>query len=147
MSAKHVGDPKFSLDSPGTDSYRHLEAGAEATVVHSETSTSLLLRNPIKQLEEFLRLGITIVQADIIILEGFRFWTQKHPQIAKIICIRSFDEIPEFQAETVPPILGLCSLDPKIQTAINIPDEFPFLLEAIDKWLLTAPIISLGEVK
>ncbi|MFX1576665.1 MAG: molybdopterin-guanine dinucleotide biosynthesis protein B, partial [Promethearchaeota archaeon] len=23
LSAKHVGDPEFSLDSPGTDSYRH----------------------------------------------------------------------------------------------------------------------------
>ncbi len=106
-----------------------------------------MLRKPIKELEGFLRFGITIVPADIFILEGFRFWTQKHPQIAKIICIRSFEEISEFQTETVAPILGLCSLDSKIQMTISIPDEFPVLLEAIDKWLLTAPKTSLGEVK
>jgi molybdopterin-guanine dinucleotide biosynthesis protein MobB len=145
LSAKHVGEPMFSLDSPGTDSHRHLEAGAEATFLHSETSTTLLLQKPITQLKEFLSFGIRAVPVDVIVLEGFRFWTQKDPHIAKVICIRSLDEIPEFQTETVSPILGQCTLNPEIDSAIRIPDEFSFLLEAIDRWLLTAPTIPIGD--
>ncbi len=145
LSAKHVGEPTFSLDSPGTDSHRHLEAGAEATFLHSETSTALLLRTPITQLREFLSFGAKVVPADVIVLEGFRFWTQKDPHIAKVICIRTLDEIPEFQAETASPILGQCTLNQDIDSVIRIPDEFSFLLEAIDKWLLSAPTIPMGD--
>jgi hypothetical protein len=78
-------------------------------------------------------------------LEGFRSWTQKSPHVAKVICVRNLKEIAEFQAETVSPILGLCSLDPKLSSVIRIPEEFPFLLEAIDKWLLNAPTKYLGD--
>ena len=145
LSAKHVGEPRFSLDSPGTDSHRHQEAGAEATFLHSETSTALLLRKPITQLKEFLSLGAKVVPADVIVLEGFRFWTQKDPHIAKVICIRTIDEIPQFQAETASPILGQCTLNQDIDSVIRIPDEFSFLIEAIDKWLLSAPTIPLGD--
>ncbi len=145
LSAKHVGEPAFSIDSPGTDSYRHLEAGATATFLHSENSTTLLLNEPVKNLWALLELGVKAVPVDVIVVEGFRTWTQQHQQIAKIICIRSIEEIAEFQAETASPILGQCTLNPEIKSVINIPDEFPFLLEAIDKWLLTAPSISIGD--
>ncbi len=147
LSAKHIGDPQFSLDSPGTDSYRHLEAGAVATVLQSESSTTLLFKEPIIDIKELLQQAVKAVSADVVVLEGFRFWTQKHPQIAKIICIRTLDEIAEFQSETVEPILGQCTLNPEITTVIQIPDELPFLLEAIDHWLPTAPKITLGEKK
>ncbi len=147
LSAKHVGEPTFSIDSPGTDSYRHLEAGATATFLHSETSTTLLLSEPVKDLWALLELGVKAVPVDVIVVEGFRTWTQQNQQIAKIICIRTIEEISEFQAETASPILGQCTLNPEIQSVINIPDELPFLLEAIDKWLLTAPSIPIGEKK
>jgi molybdopterin-guanine dinucleotide biosynthesis protein MobB len=145
LSAKHVGEPDFSLDSPGTDSHRHLEAGAEATFLHSETATAILLRQPITDLKQLLKYAITAIPADFIVLEGFRFWTQKDPKIAKIICIRTMEEVAEFQTETASPILGQCTLDPNLTSVIRIPDEFPFLLEAVDKWLLTAPSIPLGD--
>lgn len=147
LSAKHVGEPEFSLDSPGTDSYRHLEAGAKATFLHSETSTSLLLQHPITDLNQLLHYGRTAISADVVILEGFREWTQRSPDIAKVICVRNLEEIMEFQAETASPILGQCSLDPELSSVIRIPAEFPFLLEAIDKWLLTNPTINIGEAK
>ncbi len=143
LSAKHVAIADFSLDSPGTDSYRHIKAGATATFLHSEAATTLLLANPITRLQDLLYYGMHTIDADVIILEGFRFWTQKHPQIAKIICVRTLKEVAEFQVNTVSPILGMCSLDPRIQTVINIPEEFPFLLKAIDKWLQTAPRIPM----
>ena len=145
LSAKHVGDPGFSVDSPGTDSFRHLEAGAEATFLHSETATALLLNQPVASLKELLGYGVTAIPADVIVLEGFRFWTQKNPHIAKVICIRTMDEVAEFQIETVSPILGQCTLNPDIDSVIRIPEEFSFLLEAIDNWLLTTPLIPSGD--
>lgn len=145
LSAKHVGDPGFSLDTPGTDSYRHLESGAIATFLQSDTATTLLFHKPIVNPEDMLRMGTAMVVVDVIVLEGFRFWTQNHPDIAKIICIRSLDELAEFQTNTKGPILGQCSLDENIEAAVKIPDELPFLLEAIDKWLPSAPSIELGD--
>jgi len=145
LSAKHVGDPGFSLDTPGTDSYRHLEAGATATFLQSDVATVLLFQKPIINPEDLLRMGTAMVAADVIVLEGFRFWAQKHPDIAKIICIRSLDELAEFQANTTGPILGQCSWDKTIEVAVKIPDELPFLLEAVDNWLPSAPSIVLGD--
>jgi len=145
LSAKHVGEPTFSLDSPETDSHRHLHAGAEATVIHSEGSTAILLQQPLVNLKQLLGYGITAIPVDVIVLEGFRFWTQKDTHIAKVICIRTVDEIAEFQAETTSPILGQCTLNPEIKSVIRLPDEFPFLLEAVDKWLLTAPSRTVGD--
>ncbi len=147
LSAKHVGEPKFSLDSPGTDSYRHLKAGAKATFLNSETSTTLLLQHPITDLNQILHYGQTAIPSDVIVLEGFREWTQRSPDIAKVICVRNLEEVVEFQTETVSPILGQCSLDTELSSVIRIPDEFPFLLEAIDKWLLTNPTRNIGDEK
>ena len=145
LSAKHVGDPGFSLDTPGTDSFRHLKAGATATFLQSDASTTLLFQQPIANPQDLLCVGMMIVAVDVIVLEGFRFWTQNHPDIAKIVCIRSMEELAEFQAQTIGPILGQCSLDADIEAAVLIPDELPFLLEAIDNWLPTAPSIEVGE--
>ncbi|MFW9830727.1 MAG: molybdopterin-guanine dinucleotide biosynthesis protein B [Candidatus Thorarchaeota archaeon] len=145
LSAKHVGEPAFTLDSPGTDSYRHIESGALATVLHSETTTTLLLKNPPSTLQALIHLGVSAVPVDVVVLEGFRFWTQKHPQIAKIICIRSQEEITEFTNKTIAPIIGQCTLNPKLESMIQIPNEMNRLLKAIDAWLLTAPTITIGE--
>ena len=147
LSAKHVGDPRFSLDTPGTDSYRHLEAGATATFLQSDSSTTLLFQDPIASPQDLVRLGICILPADVIVLEGFRAWTQQHPKIAKVICVRSLEEMAEFQANTSGPILAQCSLDTAIEAVVQIPDELPFLLEAVDKWLPTAPIIDVDDLK
>jgi hypothetical protein len=92
-----------------------------------------------------LRIGTAMVAVDVIVLEGFRFWTQNHPDIAKIMCIRSLDELAEFQANTTGPILGQCSLNETIEAAVKIPNELPFLLEAIDNWLPSAPSIEIGD--
>ena len=147
LSAKHVGDPDFSLDTPGTDSYRHLEAGAAATFLQSESSTTLLFHEPVTSPQKLVQLGICVVPADVIVLEGFRAWTQQHPKIAKVVCIRSLEEMAEFQINTAGPILAQCSMDATIEAVVQIPDELPFLLEAVDKWLQTAPTIEVDDLK
>lgn len=137
LSAKHVGEPDFSLDRPGTDSFRHLEAGASAIFLHSTASTSLLLAEPIDGLEKLLHLGLSAVPSSVIVLEGFRAWTHQNPQIAKIVCIRTTKEITQLTEKIKGPVLALCSLNPNIQGTKRIPDEFHSILTALDRWLST----------
>ncbi|MBI2849580.1 MAG: molybdopterin-guanine dinucleotide biosynthesis protein B [Chloroflexi bacterium] len=67
---KHAGHGT-SLDEPGKDSFRHIQAGSEATIVFSE-DRALLIKpvTPNVSLEEIARLFGE--DPDIIIAEGFK---------------------------------------------------------------------------
>lgn len=69
-SIKHHGHPNFSIDVPGKDSYRHREAGTQATAILSESKFALTqdLTEPmsIKQVLGLLR------GYDTVLVEGFR---------------------------------------------------------------------------
>lgn len=138
LTAKHVGEPTFTLDHPGTDSYRLTQAGAVAVILHSDSTTSLLLSHPAQQLSELLSIGVAATPADVVVLEGFRAWTQHQPQIAKIVCVRSSAEIKEFTANLEGELLAVCSLKPGIPRTLRVPDELPSLSKKIDRWLAYA---------
>jgi molybdopterin-guanine dinucleotide biosynthesis protein MobB len=143
LTAKHVGEPTFSLDHPGTDSYRLAQTGAIAVILHSESATSLLQSHPAQQLSELLTLGIAAGRPDVIVLEGFRAWTQRQAQIAKIICVRSSAEVKELTANLMGELLAICSFKPRITKALHLPNDLPILSEKIDRWLAYAGPLTL----
>jgi len=138
LTAKHVGEATFTLDHPGTDSYRLSQAGAVAVLLHSEAATSLLLSHPTQKLSELLSVGVAAAPPDVVILEGFRSWTQQESQIAKIVCVRSSAETKELTADLKGQVLAICSLKSGIRKTLHIPDELPILSKKIDRWLACA---------
>ncbi|MFX1562121.1 MAG: molybdopterin-guanine dinucleotide biosynthesis protein B [Promethearchaeota archaeon] len=142
LAIKHVGEPSFTLDHPKTDSHRLTQSGAAAVILHSDASTSLLCSHPASSLKELIHLGTSSIQADIVVLEGFRSWTQHNEQIAKIICIKEQEEIKELAEGLRGQLLATCSLKSGIQGTLHIPDKFPELLIRLDYWLGTAHPIS-----
>lgn len=142
LTIKHVGDPDFTLDRPDTDSNRLAKAGSTAVILHSDISTSLLLSHPASNLKELLQLGVSSTPADIVVLEGFRSWTQGNEQIAKIICLRKQEEREELTQGLQGQLLATCSLKPDVKGALHIPDQFSELLPQLDNWLGNATPLS-----
>jgi len=142
LAIKHVGDPGFTLDRPKTDSHRLIQSGADAVILHSDASTSLLFSRPAGSLKELIDLGVSSTHADIVVLEGFRSWTQHNEQIAKIICVRTQEEIKELTEDLQGQLLATCSLKSGIHGTLHIPDKLSELLIHLDYWLDTAHPIS-----
>jgi len=70
----------FQIDTPGTDTWRHQEAGADITAITSSKRTAIM-----KQHAEPLHLLIAqMSEADVVLIEGF-----KDASYPKIIMIRS----------------------------------------------------------
>ncbi len=138
LAVKHVGKPSFSLDHEGTDSHRFAKAGATGVLLHSDSSTALLLSRPATQLAPLLQLGVAATSANVVILEGFKSWTRHHKEIAKVICLRSTSEIPELSENIQGEVLAICTLTPSVTEALLIPDQLPELLQRLDDWLANA---------
>jgi molybdopterin-guanine dinucleotide biosynthesis protein MobB len=137
LAIKHVGEPGFTLDRQGTDSHRLAQAGAAGVILHSDSSTALLFPPPVTQLTQLLQLGLAVTPADVVVLEGFKSWTQHQEAITKIICLRSNAEAAELSANIRGDVLATCTLTPSISGALLIPDELPELLQRLDHWLAT----------
>ena len=67
-SVKHDGHD-FDADVPGTDSYRHMKAGAYGTAVFSASKYMVVKKQEHTTEEQLVRL---FPEADLILLEGFK---------------------------------------------------------------------------
>jgi len=68
----------FTMDTPGTDTWRHQEAGADVTAISSSLRTAVL-RNQPEPLEDLLAY---MEGTDIVLVEGFK--RERYPKLAII---------------------------------------------------------------
>jgi molybdopterin-guanine dinucleotide biosynthesis protein B len=105
---------KFDIDTPGKDSWRHREAGAEEVLVSSANRWALMheLRGEAEpRLPELLQ---KLSRVDLVIIEGYK--TEPH---RKIEVYRAANEKP-LLFPTDPDIVGIASdvtVDTKLATA------------------------------
>ncbi len=67
---KHI--PRdFSIDTPGKDTWKHAEAGAEAVVALSEGEAAFILKRPLSP-EEAAKALSCLGEYDFLVVEGFR---------------------------------------------------------------------------
>lgn len=83
-TAKHVGDPSFSFDRRGTDTWRHAQAGASKVVCVADGEITQIEKKEVR-LPEVLRL---FQDADFFILEGFRGL----PGIPRVVVARNTED-------------------------------------------------------
>lgn len=83
----------FQMDTPGTDSWRHQQAGADVTAIVSASRTAILKQSP-DSLDELIA---AMKDVDIIILEGF-----KQAIFPKLILLRSENDLPLAEALSNP---------------------------------------------
>ena len=87
---KHDGHD-FEPDVPGTDSYRHREAGAYGCAVFSRNRWMVVKEQPEQEMEKINEQTLfqMFPEADIILLEGF-----KHSEWPKYFC-KYPEEVPD----------------------------------------------------
>jgi molybdopterin-guanine dinucleotide biosynthesis protein B len=82
---KHVSEPDFSIDTPGKDSWRFVQAGAQTvlTVAHREVATVRSVDTSSLDLSQILAYAGD--GYDLILLEGFKGLVEGDERIPKIV--------------------------------------------------------------
>lgn len=108
-TVKHIRHEDFSIDREGSDTWRHLAAGANPVTAFSSREISIIIKSMEKTLEEILKF-ITNLGVNLIILEGFSSVVLEDRSIGKIICVRNMDEYKEFEKHVGNDLIAFCSL-------------------------------------
>jgi molybdopterin-guanine dinucleotide biosynthesis protein B len=92
-SAKHIPDPKFTIDTEGKDTWRHIKAGARAvlSVAPNELTTIKKVDTTNYSLEQIV--AETPDEVDIIILEGFKGLVGQNASVPKLVTAKTVNEI------------------------------------------------------
>jgi len=94
-SAKHIPNPKFTIDTEGKDTWRYAEAGAssvlsvapkELTFIKKVDTTEYSLEQIVAEIPD---------EAYIVILEGFKGLVEQDTTIPKIVATKTDEEISE----------------------------------------------------
>lgn len=127
---KHDGH-EFEADVPGTDSYRHMQAGAYGTAVFSESKYMVVKQQTLISVEKLIEM---FPEADIIFLEGF-----KHSEFPKLEVIRKENRLNMQNGVNICEsvctgyhLLGIVT-DLKKEEIRGVKEEIPFFdINAID---------------
>jgi len=92
-SAKHIPDPKFTIDTEGKDTWRHAKAGASAvlSVAPNEVTAIKKVDTTEYSLEQLV--AETPDEVDIIILEGFKGLVGQNASVPKLVTAKTVNEI------------------------------------------------------
>ena len=77
-SIKHAHH-EFDIDKPGTDSFKHREAGSSQVVISSSARWAKIIENKNMKEKNFDQLIKEFQEVDIIVVEGFK--KENHPKI------------------------------------------------------------------
>jgi len=112
---KHIHHSNFTIDSEGSDTWRHRRAGAKVTTYISPLEAGLILsieREP-RDLEEALKL-IGGLKIDLLIMEGFHRLVAKRFDVGKIIVFKDFKDLEEKIKGTEQPIIAYCTFNEEL---------------------------------
>ena len=92
-SAKHIPDPKFTIDTEGKDTWRHIKAGASTvlSVAPNELTAIKKVDTTEYGLEQIV--AETPDEVDIIILEGFKGLIGQNATVPKLVTAKTVKEI------------------------------------------------------
>lgn len=119
-TAKHVPEADFTIDTKGKDTWRHAKAGAhivasiapnEIAVIKKVDTTNYSLKKIVEEYQD---------DVDVIVLEGFSKLTIRHPQVPKIVAIKTVDEAMS-ASNRFKPILSFVGLIPIEANRQSIP--------------------------
>jgi molybdopterin-guanine dinucleotide biosynthesis protein B len=127
-TSKHISHRDFSIDTKGSDTWRHSIAGANPVVAVSDNEMSIIfkVKNPKIEFISHLANGFG---ANILILEGFSLMVMKDKSVGKIICVKSLEEYSEFMEADVSNVIAICSFQDFGEPILKISENFPVLIE------------------
>lgn len=94
-TVKHVPEPNFTIDTKGTDTWRHVQAGARKTAIVAPKELAIIKKVDTADFELREILESYGNHVDIIILEGFRNLVRNEASVAKIAAVKTSKEAIE----------------------------------------------------
>ncbi|MEM3640522.1 MAG: molybdopterin-guanine dinucleotide biosynthesis protein B [Candidatus Bathyarchaeia archaeon] len=107
-SIKHIHHSDFSIDTEGTDTWRHMHAGATVTVALAPRETVIIKKTdaPLGDFNQIIGL-LDKEKLDLIFIEGLHSLCAKRKDVLKIITARDQEELAETLNGTDQPILAI----------------------------------------
>lgn len=106
-SIKHIHDPDFTIDTEGTDTWRHAHAGSRVVVAVSKGEIAVILKDDSEQILESVLEFMATIGLDMIVVEGLHSSIGRRPDVLKIVTAHDEDDLRERLRDTVPPILAV----------------------------------------
>ena len=127
-SAKHINQKAFSIDTKGTDTWRHSAAGANPVLSVSDVETAVLTRDGRRRfsLERMLSFA---PEADIVMIEGFSWLILKDEYVGKILCIKDKREYKDFKRRIKGEVIAYCSTQPIGKPILRIDKDTQILVQ------------------
>jgi molybdopterin-guanine dinucleotide biosynthesis protein B len=110
-SIKHIHHADFSMDTKGTDTWRHTHAGTTLTAAIAPKETVMIKKTDTSKsgLDEVIGL-FDKEKLEVIFVEGFHGLIAKRKDIAKIIVAKNQEDLERRLEGTIPPILAITGL-------------------------------------
>ncbi len=112
MSAKHVASKAFTIDTEGTDTWLHSNAGANPVVCVSDLETAVIYKRAQSDFSLGKLFEYALKGTDLVLLEGFSKWILKDESVAKVIMAKNESDYKEYLRDSVGRILCVCSFAP-----------------------------------
>jgi len=119
-SIKHVHHPDFSIDTEGTDTWRHTRAGSIVTVAIAPKETVIIKKTDasLHDLDEILE-QLDDEKLDFIFIEGLHSLIAKRRDIQKIIVAKDSGDLMRTLDGTAKPILAITGIIAKKESKID----------------------------
>ena len=127
----HGGEPKHA---PGTDSFKHLQAGSSVSAVQGEKQLQLSIADVSSYPLEKLISLYTFIPIDILLIEGF-----KQADYPKIIVVKNEEDKNLLELSN---IIAVISWNENISM---LPDKKTYLMKDVDKKLSEIASLILGN--
>ncbi|MEM1784772.1 MAG: molybdopterin-guanine dinucleotide biosynthesis protein B [Candidatus Bathyarchaeia archaeon] len=118
-SIKHIHHEDFSIDSKGTDTWRHAQAGSKIVVAISPRETVIIKKTESSQtdIDQVIKL-LSQENLDFIFIEGLSSQIAGREDIPKIVTAREIDDLME-RVKNAKPIIAVTGAIAKKGVAVN----------------------------
>lgn len=106
-SIKHIHHPNFTIDTEGTDTWRHARAGSRMVAIVSDKEVAVIMRDDPEEalvsVLDFMRKR----ELDIIVVEGLHSSIGQRPDVFKIVTAHDAEDLRQRLQGTIPPIVAI----------------------------------------
>ena len=106
-SIKHIHHPDFTIDTEGTDTWRHARAGSKVVAAVSKKEIAVILKDDPEQALDSVLEFMAKMELDIIVVEGLHSSLGRRPGVFKIVTAHDAEDLRQRLRDTVPPILAI----------------------------------------
>jgi len=123
-SIKHIRRPDFTIDTEGTNTWRHSQAGSEVVAAIAKNETDLIVKDDPETILPLVLKLMERQELDVIVIEGLHSSLGQRSDVFKIVTAHDTKELRGRLRETPPPIVavtGIVSEQASQLTDIGIP--------------------------